>query len=272
MKTSTSKQIPIRSSAGWVSYFQSNAQRLKPIAWELGASLSREEYEKIIPSLRGWQLGETSDGLHMRKAARRFALRYDDPDFNEAARLFILEEQRHGESLGRFLDMAGVPRTKSNWGDIAFRRMRYFWPIMEVWVTPVVMVETLAMLYYGAIGKTTQSVLLQQLCLQMVSDEVAHIQFQCERLAILHRSRPRWLRALTLAAQVFLFAGVTLAVWVGHGKALRFCDYRFSTYWVRAWQRMRGVWSKMRPERYASAVGEGEELPVGSEAESLTGI
>lgn len=251
MKTRTSKQIPIQSSAGWVSYFQQNALSLKPISWEEGAPLTQDEIECIIPSLRNWQLGETSDGSHMREAARRYALQYDDPDFVEAARLFILEEQRHGESLGRFLDLAKIPRARSNWGDTVFRKIRYLWPSMEIWVTPVVMVESLAMVYYGAIGKTTQSVVLQQICSQILRDEAAHLRFQCERLAILHRSRSQWLRALTYAMQVVLFTGIALAVWIGHGKALRFCGYRFSTYWARAWRGMSAAWSRMKPERYA---------------------
>ncbi len=61
---------------------------------------------------------------------------------------------------------------------------------MEIWTTPVIMVETLALVYYKAIQKATNSPVLRQLCQQILRDEVKHIRFQYERLAILHRNRP----------------------------------------------------------------------------------
>ncbi len=183
------------SSRQWFAYFKRNASRQRAIPWELGAGVTAAEFAEIAASLRGWQLGETSDGAHLLAAARNYAVKVGDPDFVEAVRLFIHEEQRHGGNLGRFLDLAGVERARSDWGDTLFRLVRYSIPSMEVWATPVVMVETHAMIYYGAIRRATLSPVLRRICEQILADEVAHIRFQCERLAILHRRHPRWLRA-----------------------------------------------------------------------------
>jgi hypothetical protein len=238
------------TSAEWVAYFEDNARQQRDIPWESGAGATPEELAEIVPSLRGWQLGETSDGAHLLAAAGHYADAIGDPHFLDAVRLFIAEEQRHGNNLGRFLDLASVPRATSDWGDTLFRTVRYALPRMEVWATPVVMVETHALVYYNAIRRATGSAVLRRVCEQILADEVAHIRFQCERLAILHRQRPGWLRTLTKAAHRMLFTTITLAVWAGHRRALRAGGYTFGTFWRAAWGKMRHAWRLMAPEAY----------------------
>lgn len=126
----------------------------------------------------------------------------------DAIRLFIAEEQRHGEMLGRFLDAAGVPRAQRNLGDSLFRVFRHFLMRMEVWATVVVIIEVHAMPYYAAIRRATGSEVLRRICEQILRDEVPHVRFQCERLAIIHRRRWRVFRWLTAGAQRVLFVGL----------------------------------------------------------------
>ena len=240
----------VRTSGEWIDYFERNASELRPIPWELGAGATDSELAEIGKSLRAWQLGETSDGSHLLAAARHYSALIGDPNFVEAVRLFIAEEQRHGRDLGRFLDLAGIVRAEADWGDTVFRAIRYFLPSMEVWATPVVMVETHAMIYYAGLRRATRSPVLRAVCAQILADEVAHIRFQCERLAILHRRRSRWLRAPTMALHRILFGGITLAVWVGHRRALRAGGYTFARFWRSAWNKMRFAWRTMSPNAY----------------------
>jgi hypothetical protein len=238
------------NSSEWIAHFEGNAASPRYVPWDKGAAANDAEIAAIAPSLRAWQLGETSDGSHLLAAARQYAAAVDDPEFVDAIRLFIAEEQRHGAALGRFLDLAGVARAESDWGDRLFRAFRYAWPRMEVWVTPVVMVETHALIYYNALRRATKSPVLRGICAQILADEVPHIRFQCERLAILHRGRPAWLRALTMGLHRFLFAGITIAVWVGHRRAYRAGGYGFRDYWRAAWGKMRHAWRQMSPDAY----------------------
>src|SRR5262245_43015999 len=113
------------TSAEWVDYFRANAERARSIPWGRGAGITPEEHSAIARSLQAWQLGETSDGRHLRAAAQRYAERIGDPDYVAAVDLFIHEEQRHGEMLGQFLDLSGVGRVGANWGDGLFRAARY---------------------------------------------------------------------------------------------------------------------------------------------------
>ena len=243
-------QPALRSSAEWVTHFKRNANLQRPIPWELGANITPAELAEISASLRGWQLGETSDGSHLLAAAKSYSESIGDPDFIEAARHFIIEEQRHGEMLGRFLDLAQVPRAGSDWGDTLFRALRYAMPRMELWVTPVLMVETHAMIYYNALRRATSSPVLIAICRQILADEVPHIRFQCERLAILHRNRPRPLLHLTIGLQKILFIAISVAIWIGHRRALRAGGYHFPIFWRSAWRKMNRAWRLMSPDSY----------------------
>src|SRR5262245_30727937 len=226
------------TSAEWIAYFRHNANNLLDIPWEAGAGVTPEELAEIVDSLRAWQLGETSDGARLIRTAEKHAEKIGDPGFVDLIRLFIAEEQRHGETLGLFLDAAGVPRAKHNLGDSLFRVFRHFLMRMEVWATIVVIIEVHAMLYYAAIRRATGSAVLRRICEQILHDEVPHIRFQCERLAIIHRGRNRVLMWLTAAAHRVLFIGITAAVWFDHRRALRAGGFTLRRFWRTAWAHM----------------------------------
>jgi hypothetical protein len=240
-----------RTAAEWVACFRANAARCRAIPWERGAELTLEELAPIARSLQAWQLGETSDGRHLRAAAARYADRVGDPDYPLAVDLFIREEQRHGNLLGQFLDLTGAGRLTADWGDRLFRAARYCITDMEVWTTPVVMVETLALVYYNALRRATRSAVLSAICVQILADEVPHIRFQCERLALLLRRRPPLALRLTMLGQRLCFLVVVVLVWAGHRRALRAGGYRWRRYWRAAWDRMNAAWRLMDPRRYA---------------------
>ena len=145
-------------------YFRANAGRRRPIPWQAGGTVDASQLAAVGRSLQGWQLGETSEGRHLRAAAARYAARVGDPDLPAVIDLFIREEQHHGELLGRFLDLAGPGRVRADWGDSLFRAARYCVTSMEVWTTPVVMVETLAVIYYNAVRRATDSRVLRAVC------------------------------------------------------------------------------------------------------------
>jgi hypothetical protein len=262
----SSSELPlVWSSADWVKHFCSNIDNRLAIPWESGAGATAAELSRIADSLRAWQLGETSDGAHLMAVVRKYAASMHDPDSIEAIRLFILEEQRPGDHLGRFLDMAGIPRAKRDWGDSLFRAARYFVPRMEVWVTPVVMVETHALIYYNAIRLATASPVLRQMCRQILVDEIPHIRFQCERLAILHRRRHQLFWLVTMAIHRLFFTATTIAIWVGHREALRAGGYSFGRFWKAAWGKMNRAWRMMDPKAYRWKPEESGEWRVKSD-------
>jgi hypothetical protein len=238
------------TSAQWVAHFRANRTRGVAVPWEDGAGVTPEEVAVVVESLRAWQLGESSDGRRMRAAAARHAAGTNDPDFLTAMELFIGEEQGHGATLGRFLDLAGVPRRRRAWSDTAFRAMRHLLGRIETCITVVVMAEVHALVYYAAVRRATGSAVLRRVCQQLLRDEVPHIRFHCERLAALHRRRGRLRRRLTAAAHRVLFAGITLAVWAGHRRALRAGGLSFRRFWRAAWVKMGAARRAMNPDAY----------------------
>jgi hypothetical protein len=240
----------ITTSERWYVYYEANAEFQLEIPWQRGAEITEDERNIIADSLAAWQLGETSNGSHLLAAAKNYAQRIGDPKYVEAIALFIKEEQRHGGDLGRFLDLAQIPRLHINWGDTLFRKIRYAIPTMEIWTTPVIMVETLALIYYKAIQKATNSPALKQLCQQILRDEVKHIRFQYERLAVLHRNRSTGLRKLTYLLQRVFYCVPVILVWVGHHRVLKAGGHNFKSYWRDAWVKMNFAWKRMKLERY----------------------
>ncbi len=237
------------SSYAWCLYFRTNGAKLLEIPWELGAGVTSAELAAIRDSVREFQLGESAEGRHFVGAARAYAARTGDNDYVDAVRLLIAEEQRHARELARFLDLAGVPLARRTASDTLFRWLRKR-AGLEICVAVLVTAEIIAKIYYAALRAATQSPVLQKICDQILRDEVEHVRFQCERLAILRRARSRWRVRIGHAMHRALFAVACLAVWRRHGRAMRAGGYGFARFWREAWGEFRSALVQMDPAHY----------------------
>ncbi len=211
------------TSREWIAYFRKNAlsvtsEDFKPPAEKTMPTTVRRA---LAGSLPAWQLGETSDGRHLRAAARQYASAHEDPEFLEAVNLFIREEQRHGAALGEWLDRVGILRKSRDLGDGLFRGCRYAIPNYAVWASVVVMVESMAEIYYASVRRITTCPRLRSDCERILREEVRHIQFQCEHLAVARRGLPGWVRWGIGRLELAFYLVVCGAVWVGHGRVMR---------------------------------------------------
>src|SRR5262249_10311893 len=145
-------------------------------------------------------------------SAEAYAAKTGDTAYVTALGLFIAEEQRHGRDLGRFLDLAGIDRLRSTFADAIFRWLRHL-AGLQLSIVVLLTAEIIAMVYYAALRDATRSILLRRLCDQILRDEVEHLRFQGERLAILRRRWPRLLVHLGHAAHRAFMAVVALVVW-----------------------------------------------------------
>ena len=227
---------PVRwSTAQWCSYFRGNAKALLDIPWAQGAGLTEEERDAVAASVQDFQLGESSEGLNLLRAARAYAARAGDPAYEEAIRLFVREEQRHAGDLARFLTLAGVPLLSKSWTDAVFRFLRRL-AGLEQFLTVLVTAEMIGKVYYQALRRATGSPVLRRLCDQLLRDEIKHIRFHTERLALMRRGRPRWRLFLTRLGHRVFFGGTCLVAWWAHRKALRAGGYGFSRFWQETWE------------------------------------
>jgi hypothetical protein len=242
----------LASSAVWLDYFERNAAALRPIPWHEGVELSANERAALAESVATFQLGETGGGRHLKAAAAHYAAFHGDDDYLAAVKLFIAEEQRHGRELGRWLDLAGIPRIERHWSNGAFRRLRQL-AGLELMISFLLTAEVMAKVYYAALRKATRSVVLRAICEQILKDEVAHIRFQSQQLAVLRGTRSRLMVSLTALSQRTLFAATAWVVWQTHRRALRAGGLRFRQFWRKAALEARISLALMNPKRYADS-------------------
>jgi hypothetical protein len=219
----------MRNAQQWIDYFEMNAVKLR-IDWTIKPSIQAQGRQCIITSLKAWQLGETSDGCQLLSAAMKYSKKVKDPDYVKAIRLFIKEEQKHGNNLGLYLDAIGEKRLKRNWGDSLFRWVRHLFTSMELWTLTVITVENAAQLYYQSIKKSTTCLLLQQICKDILIDEAPHIAFQLERMAMIFNNRSKGLQPFIFQCYRIFYFTVINIVWMAHQKVFKAAGYSWNTY------------------------------------------
>lgn len=217
------------SSKKWMEHYRANACEQR-VDWNMPPAITPAESAAILTSLQAWQLGETSDGAHLLRAAGIYASKIGDPDYVQAVQLFIKEEQKHGGNLGRYLDAIGAPRIKKDWGDTLFRKIRYFNTSMELWTLAVITVESTAQIFYQCLKDATQCALLRQVCSDILIDEAYHIDFQTERLAIIFDAKSFAGKLLVRNVYTLFFFATALVVWSAHKKAFRAGGVDFKKY------------------------------------------
>lgn len=218
------------NSRRWLEHFRHNAESLMTIPWERGAELTADETRAIAASMQTFQLGESGEGRSISRAAARYAIRTGDTEYVEALTMFIGEEQRHAAILGRFLDLAGIPRIQKQWTDVIFRRLRHGHGL-ELAICVLLCAELIAKVYYRALRNATNSPVLRRMCEQILKDEVAHVRFQSERLAILRRGQSQTVRSLKQSLHAGLYFGTRIVVWLTHARVMRAGGFNFRKYW-----------------------------------------
>ena len=222
----------MKTSNQWLLHFQESAKQQR-VDWSLDTEISNEEISTIYRSMQAWQLGETSDGRHLLKAATKYAAQINDPVYIEVLSLFIKEEQKHGNNLGTYLDRIGKPRIKTDWGDTLFRKVRYFNTNMEIWTLAVIVTESTAQIFYQSLKDATRCKLLQQICTDILIDEAHHIVFQTERCSIIFKSKSPFWRAVSHRLYYFFFFSTAVIVWMAHKKLFKAGGNTFKKYMIK---------------------------------------
>jgi len=240
----------VRPSEFWEGWFRRSLDNPPEVPWERAVKLTESERTTICSSVQEFQLGEQSEGRHLKRAARDYAQRSGDAAYSRAVELFIREEQHHAALLGRFMDLAGIERVRHTFVDSVFRRLRRF-AGLETSICVLLTAEVIAKVYYRALLAATASAALRAICRRILQDEAHHVEFQSERLAILRRNRSRWRIAAAVAAQRLLFAGSVAVVWLRHRPVLRSGNDSFPACWRDCHREFRESLVLMDPGHYA---------------------
>jgi hypothetical protein len=238
------------TSHAWCEYFRSNAASLRTIPWELGVKLSFAELTAITGSIQEFQLGESSEGRTFAKMAAEYARRSGDVGYILAQGLFVAEEHRHARDLGKVMDLAGIPRVGKTVADGIFRKLRKL-AGLELSIAVLVTAEIIARVYYDALRRCTESQPLRTLCEQILADEIKHIEFQCERLALMRRQRSRVGLAITHGVHRVFMLGTCGVVWLKHRRVLLRGGYSPIRFVADVWRELRIAVRIMDSRRYA---------------------
>lgn len=245
------------TSKEWIDHFAANAKCYR-VNWEIKPSISDKEISIILSSIQAWQLGETSDGRNLLRAATRYSKKINDPDYVEAVKLFIKEEQKHGNNLGRYLDAIGQNRITYNWGDYLFRKIRYFNTSMEIWTLTVIVVESTAQIFYQSLKDATNCTLLKQIATDILIDEAYHIDFQTQRMQSIFLAKGAFEKFVSHYIYRLFFFMTSLVVWFAHKKLFQAGGNNFSKYrkkmrtkYMKTLNRISGY--NMQESRVASA-------------------
>ncbi|TCC96100.1 ferritin-like domain-containing protein [Pedobacter hiemivivus] len=237
----------MHNSMYWINYFTQNLKKQR-IDWSISPTLTRIEKNNILASLQAWQLGETSEGTNLINAATKHAKELNDPHYTDAIRLFIKEEQKHGNNLGQYIDLIGEQRIKKDWGDSLFRKMRGLNTHMEFWTIAVITVESTAQIFYQCLKDATECRLLKQICTDILIDEAAHITFQIERLSLRYNHKNLFMRTISYYFYTVFYFSTTLVVWFAHKRLFKAGQVNFSNYWLKMKLKFKKTIKKLKPE------------------------
>jgi hypothetical protein len=210
-------------SGDWLRYFKSNAAE-PSLPWRDPYRLTAAEHAAVVASISQFQLGESGKGRRLLDQAARFAVERGQPEYWDALRLFVKEEQRHSRMLGRFLELHGIRLLHCHWVNNAFRHIRGL-AGLELRMRVLATAEVLAMPYYLALREATASPLLRAICDRILEEEAMHLRFQAFTFRLFQSERPPILRCLTWIANRTLLAGATAVLWREHRAVFRAAGY-----------------------------------------------
>lgn len=169
------------SQFNWTAHFESNNSRRLRISFTKEPELTPQEKSLISPSIQSFQKGEASEGRFLLHCARRYACRSHAPEYLEAMKWFVREENRHSAYLKKYMDHHQIPARSHSVLDNIFRILRKTGGLRSE-IIVLVTAEIIALSYYRALADCTASPALKRICRQMLKDELPHIVFQSSTL------------------------------------------------------------------------------------------
>ncbi|EDY20818.1 conserved hypothetical protein [Chthoniobacter flavus Ellin428] len=206
------------NSTTWLHYYQQNRLNRPEPQWDLPLNEHPAIVAELARSLSHFQLGESGEGTHLLREARR--THADDPAYQEALVLFIAEEQEHARLLQKLVERYRGRLVSRHWTHTLFRLFRRALG-MGFELQVLVIAELIGTAYYRLLENRSNDPVLREVCELVLRDEAKHIAFHAERFGA---SQTTWLpveRALWLAQFQALFLAALQVAWTDHHRTLR---------------------------------------------------
>ena len=213
----------------WIEYFKYNNSNLLKLDFNNNTELSDEEKKLITPSIRAFQIGEGSEGKHLSKVVERFALKHDYRDYIEIMQWFILEENRHSQTLKKYMETYKIEAISKLWLDNIFRMLRKMMGL-ECEIVVLVTAEIIALSYYTALSNVTNSKLLKTICLQMLNDELKHVVLQSDTLYRISKNRNKMVNGIIRGIRKLVMKVTVLVVWIRYKDLFIHGNYTYHIF------------------------------------------
>lgn len=207
----------------WLAHFRSQAAHPRQVPPTLDDTLSARERRLIEDSIATFQLGESSQGTHLRRAARQH-LPGQDGTLVEIFDLFIAEEQRHARLLGEFMQDHEIALRERALTDQVFRATRRLGSL-EARLRVLLIAEIIGIVFYRSLEVVTDCRRLQILCRTLAADELVHVAFESQLLLAMKNRRSGFSKLLLGACEQGLLRAAALLVWVTHRRVLKCAGY-----------------------------------------------
>ena len=217
----------------WYWHFLEKGDSPCALPWHDSYLLCTAERRLVARSIQQFQLGEWARGRGLMRRASSHPLLSTDRWFLPSLELFVAEEQCHSSILGRFLDRERIPRLRQHWLDSMFRWLRKL-AGLEACAMVLVTAEVLAVPFYLALRDATRSHLLRLICMRILCDEAAHLNYQALTLGLVRRHRCNRARVIRLLCHSMLFHTTALLLWQQHHSVFRAAGWDFRRFWNHA--------------------------------------
>ena len=208
----------------WLAHFRSQAAHPRLVPTTLDDTLTGRERRLIGQSIATFQLGESSQGAHLREAVRQHCGAQDEHACIEIFDLLIAEEQRHASLLAAFMHDHEIARRERAVTDQAFRALRRLGGL-EARLRILVTAQIIGIVYYRALEGVTDCRRLQILCRTIAADGLAHVAFQSQLLLQKRGGKPGIARVLTSAWEQCVLSVAALVVFATHRRVLVCAGY-----------------------------------------------
>ena len=213
----------------WIEYFKYNNSHLLKLDFNNNTELSNEEKTLITPSIKAFQIGEGSEGKHLMKVVEKFALKNNYKDYIEIMKWFIAEENRHSQTLKKYMEIYNIKPVDKLWIDNVFRMLRKIMGL-ECEIIILVTAEMIALSYYTALSNVTNSKLLKTICSQMLNDELKHVVLQSDTLHRISKNRNKFLNKLVRNLRKIIMRITSFVVWHKYKNIFIKGDYTYKKF------------------------------------------
>lgn len=213
----------------WIEYFKYNNSHLLKLDFDNNIELSNEEKTLITPSIKAFQIGEGSEGKHLTKVVKKFALKNNYKDYIEIMKWFITEENRHSQTLKKYMEIYNIKPVDKLWIDNVFRMLRKIMGL-ECEIIILVTAEMIALSYYTALSNVTNSKLLKTICSQMLNDELKHVVLQSDTLHRISKNRNKFLNKLVRNLRKIIMRITSFVVWHKYKNIFIKGDYTYKKF------------------------------------------